>query len=209
MQPPSQDPEAKRPYHHGDLRAALIETSFEILAESGQADFSVAKVAKRLGVSSGAPYRHFRDRQELLAAVTEQASIEAVAQITDAVRAAGSDPCERMAAAAKAHAREAITRRGAIDAILTTSLRLEREGQLASVSREMRESLQQLIQEASGSDPADRDVLFEQYLATVNGYAALFEAGYFPPAQHTSDDIAARAADAVKALVTGWKSARQ
>ncbi|WP_405498411.1 hypothetical protein [Streptomyces sp. NBC_00096] len=125
------------------------------------------------------------------------------------MRAAGPDPGERMAAAAEAHTRHAITRGRAMDAVLPTALRLERDGLLAAASRNMREDLQQLLQQASGSDPAERDTQFEQYLATVRGYADLFEAGYFPPAHHTVDDVAARAAQAVNALMAGWKTARQ
>jgi AcrR family transcriptional regulator len=63
-------------YHHGELRAALIEASFDLLAESGLAAFSVAQVARRLGVSTAAPYRHFPDRDHLVAAVAAQAAAE-------------------------------------------------------------------------------------------------------------------------------------
>ena len=48
-----------RPYHHGNLRAELIEASFDLLAEHGLGDFSVAKVARAVGVSTASPYRHF------------------------------------------------------------------------------------------------------------------------------------------------------
>ncbi|MGW4569396.1 TetR/AcrR family transcriptional regulator, partial [Streptomyces sp. NPDC004561] len=51
-----------RPYHHGDLRAALVQEAMALLAADGLAGFSVAKLARRLGVSSASPYRHFPDR---------------------------------------------------------------------------------------------------------------------------------------------------
>ena len=53
-------------YHHGDLKAALVESALALIAERGVAALSVAEVARRTEVSSGAPYRHFPSRQALL-----------------------------------------------------------------------------------------------------------------------------------------------
>ena len=62
-----------RSYHHGDLRNALILAAVEIIEESGSLNFSMADAARRAGVSSAAPYRHFRDRDALLDAVIQLA----------------------------------------------------------------------------------------------------------------------------------------
>lgn len=63
-------------YHHGDLRNTLIETGIELINEEGAGGFSLRKVAARCGVSHAAPYSHFKDVQQLMAAmadhVTEQ-----------------------------------------------------------------------------------------------------------------------------------------
>ncbi|MBT2389276.1 TetR/AcrR family transcriptional regulator [Streptomyces sp. ISL-1] len=59
-------------YHHGALRQALIDGAREILAEGGHEQFSLNEVARRAGVSTAAPYRHFSGKDELLAAVAEQ-----------------------------------------------------------------------------------------------------------------------------------------
>ena len=60
---------AKRGYHHGNLRAALIEATLDLIAEAGPQGFTLAEAAKRAGVSAAAPYRHFAGREDLLAAV--------------------------------------------------------------------------------------------------------------------------------------------
>lgn len=60
-------------YHHGDLRNALILASAQLIEEEGLLDFSMVAAARRLGVSSAAPYRHFRDRNDLLNAVADLA----------------------------------------------------------------------------------------------------------------------------------------
>lgn len=54
-------------YHHGDLRAALLEAASEILSDQGVGELSLREVARRAGVSHNAPYRHFPDRDSLLA----------------------------------------------------------------------------------------------------------------------------------------------
>ena len=62
---------AKAPYHHGNLRAAMIEAAVEIVSEAGAERLSVREAARRAGVSSGAPFRHFADRSALMLAVAE------------------------------------------------------------------------------------------------------------------------------------------
>jgi len=58
-----------RPYHHGNLKQALLEAAVELIAETGPRGFTLREAARRAGVSHNAPYRHFRDRGDLLAAV--------------------------------------------------------------------------------------------------------------------------------------------
>jgi AcrR family transcriptional regulator len=65
-----------RRYHHGNLRAALIEAALSLLAEGGPAVLSLREVARRAGVSHAAPYRHFDDRAALLSALAEHAFVE-------------------------------------------------------------------------------------------------------------------------------------
>ena len=62
-----------RPYHHGDLRAALLATALDLLRARGPAGLTLRGVARAAGVSRTAPYRHFQDRRELVAAVAAAA----------------------------------------------------------------------------------------------------------------------------------------
>ena len=59
-------------YHHGNLREALIEAALDLIAQKGPAGFTFAEAARSAGVSPAAPYRHFRDRDELLASIAQQ-----------------------------------------------------------------------------------------------------------------------------------------
>jgi AcrR family transcriptional regulator len=61
-----------KPYHHGNLREVLLDTALRLIAEVGPAGFTLRELARRAGVSHNAPYRHFRDRDDLMAAVATQ-----------------------------------------------------------------------------------------------------------------------------------------
>jgi AcrR family transcriptional regulator len=57
----------RRAYHHGDLERALIDASLQVIARVGPEDFTLRDIARRVGVAPSAPYRHFPDKEALLA----------------------------------------------------------------------------------------------------------------------------------------------
>jgi AcrR family transcriptional regulator len=61
--------DSPRGYHHGNLKEALLQAAMELIAQKGPAGFTFAEAARWAGVSPAAPYRHFRDRDDLLANV--------------------------------------------------------------------------------------------------------------------------------------------
>lgn len=61
-----------KPYHHGDLRRALLDAALESIDEQGMEGLSLRGIARRAGVSHAAPYHHFSDRAALVAAVAEE-----------------------------------------------------------------------------------------------------------------------------------------
>ena len=62
----------RRGYHHGNLREALIDAALELISEKGAAGFTFADAARGAGVSPAAPYRHFRDRDALMAVIAKR-----------------------------------------------------------------------------------------------------------------------------------------
>jgi AcrR family transcriptional regulator len=66
------DRDGRRGYHHGNLREALVRAALDLIAQKGPAGFTFADAARWAGVSSAAPYRHFRDREALLADVARR-----------------------------------------------------------------------------------------------------------------------------------------
>jgi AcrR family transcriptional regulator len=84
-------PSEARSYHHGDLRRALVSSALEILSESGIAGLSLRAAARRAKVSAMAPYRHFADKEALLAAIAEYGLRQLFIRLTAAATAA-ADP---------------------------------------------------------------------------------------------------------------------
>lgn len=66
----------KANYHHGDLRNSLTQAGIKVLSEEGLDALSLRRVAREAEVSAAAPYRHFKDKQALLAAISESSFCE-------------------------------------------------------------------------------------------------------------------------------------
>jgi AcrR family transcriptional regulator len=79
----------KRGYHHGDLRETLIEATRELLIEKGADGFTLADACRRAGVTTAAPYKHFRDKSEILEEIAEAGFDELSRRSMDAVQANG------------------------------------------------------------------------------------------------------------------------
>lgn len=90
-------------YHHGNLREALIEAAMSMIAERGLAGFALAELARALGVSTSAPYKHFRDRTAVIAEVARRGFVQLAADLEAARGAAGTDPINALERCAQAH----------------------------------------------------------------------------------------------------------
>jgi len=99
----SGDGRGRDSYHHGNLREALIETALRLIAERGPAGFAFAELARAAGVSPAAPYRHFADRNALLAEV----ALRGYARFTEALERAWNggrpDPLSALEATGRAY----------------------------------------------------------------------------------------------------------
>jgi AcrR family transcriptional regulator len=78
------DKESPRGYHHGNLKEALLRAALELIAQKGPGGFTFAEAARWAGVSPAAPYRHFRDRDELLSSVALRGFIQFEAALAKA-----------------------------------------------------------------------------------------------------------------------------
>lgn len=92
-----------KPYHHGNLKQALVDAALDIIAKDGIEGISLREVSRLAGASHAAPYRHFKDKTELLAAVAEAGFVQMLAQVKQATKS--KDSLERVETVATAYLR--------------------------------------------------------------------------------------------------------
>lgn len=97
------DRKIPKPYHHGDLRHALIVAGLQLLTEGGAASLDLRKVAREVGVSHSASYYHFPDKQSFLAAINEEGFHRLAHAIQDALNTAPDTPFDHLQAITRAY----------------------------------------------------------------------------------------------------------
>lgn len=170
---------ADRPYHHGNLRAALLGEAERTLREQGIDQLSLRDLARQAGVSHAAPRRHFADRQELLDALAEAGFARLVDEIHAAIDGAGEDYQARLRAAATAYVRFA-ARDAALLELMFAARNTERPGPLREASERLFIEVGGLIslgQQAGKLPPGDPGRLCLLLVATMQGIAVLVTSG--------------------------------
>jgi AcrR family transcriptional regulator len=188
-------------YHHGDLRDALVETAIVLLGERGAAAFSMAEASRRLGVAPSAPYRHFADRDALLAAVAVRAAGLLSERLSRA--AASGSPQQRLAAAAEAYVRFADEQRALFQALAGSGLDKDRHPEIARAAQPIGALFLGAAAELAGGDQAAAARLVSAVVATAHGHAALMLDGTFGSGQEAAEAAAGQAAAAALALIAG------
>jgi AcrR family transcriptional regulator len=192
-------------YHHGDLKEALIDAAMALITERGVRSFSLAEVSRRLGVTVAAPYRHFADRDDLLAAVAVRA-VNAFAAAVDAeAREAGSAE-ERLAAMARGYVRFAAEQRPLFDMVYDSGLDKHRYPELRLAYAAVDDAFLASVQEITGSDPAQTSALETALEAAAHGYAMLLIDGTFGDGADAIRTGADQAAGTVLAIIEGRRA---
>lgn len=188
-------------YHHGDLPAALVDAAIDLIAERGVRGFSVAEASRRLGVSVAAPYRHFADRDALLAAVAVRGLQVFGAMIT--AEADGiQDPSLRLAAMARAYVLFAARERPLFETIFRAGVDKSRYPELQRAWEPV-DALLAVVGEICEGDEVAADALATALEATAHGYAVMLLED--EPATGPQEIAAAadRAAAATLAMIAG------
>lgn len=195
--------EKRASYHHGDLPAALVDAAFELIGENGVHGFSVAEAARRTGVSISAPYRHFADRDALLAACATAACEELKRSFDPALSSHGT-PADQLAAAIAAYVRFAAERRPMFEALFGAGLDKTKYPRLAEASGALLVAVaapaRKLTPDGSDEETA---VLVEALASLAQGYATMLLEGSFGEPPEAIELAAARAAAATGALLRG------
>jgi AcrR family transcriptional regulator len=191
-------------YHHGDLQAALVDAAISLIAERGVRDFSLAEASRRLGVSTAAPYRHFADRDDLLAAVAVRGLRTFAAMV--AAQAADTDPPEqRLAAMATSYVRFAAEQRPLFDTLFSAGLDKTRYPELQRAWEPI-DTLLAVVQEICAGDTTAAEALAAAMEATAHGHATLLIDGEYGEGQEAIQTAADQAAGATLALIAGRRA---
>lgn len=188
-------------YQHGNLPAALSAAIFELVAEKGIKGFSVVEAARRSGVSSAAPYRHFANRDDLLAAVAAIVYGQLVDEMRQARSNAGDGPSQ-LVAVTMSYVRFAIANRPGIDILFRGGLSHADHAELARYD-DLAYAEYRGACEAMGLIEDDAHRLVFAAAALAHGFAmleAVATAGYALPGPVALEAVA----DATRRLADGF-----
>jgi AcrR family transcriptional regulator len=158
----------KRAYHHGDLRRALLDTVLGMVAERGDAaEVTLREVARRAGVSHNAPYRHFADKEALLAAIATE-GFEMLLATLRAAREDLKDDERRFVQTAQAYLRFAHAHRGHLPVMHGPGVHKGRTPELQKAANDCFQIMKDIAYDA-----ADIDVVEARRLGTI-GWALLY-----------------------------------
>ena len=168
---------AEKQYHHGDLRNSLIQAGMEILAEEGGGALSLRKVASRAGVSHAAPYAHFTDRQDLIAAISAEGFRQLYERIKAVVEANPHDLANRLVEVAWAYVKFAMENSSLFKIMFSGILEEENKyPEFVNISHETFFQLVRLVQECQQGGllrPGPADVLALSLWSLVHGFVSL------------------------------------
>lgn len=198
-----------RPYHHGNLRKALLEAAVEVIEESGAAALRLRDLARRVGVSHAAPANHFRDRADVLLHLALEGT-ELLAAMHQAVLDRHRDcSTEALNGLGVAYVEFAVRHRAHFEVMFLRELASEPRlieagrrnfemlvGAVADVQRERGRSLHE-------TGPSDAQLVALGCWATVHGFATLHAQGLLPGVDVSAVPLLAeQAMDAMKRMAS-------
>jgi len=194
-------------YHHGDLRPALVDAAIAVISERGVRGFSMAEASRRLGVTTAAPYRHFADREELLAAVAARGLTVWAAMLAGAAEAADT-PATGLAAMAGTYVRFAARHRPLFDTLFSSGLDKSRHPELQRAWEPVDALLTSVVLEVCDGDPAAAEALADAIEASAHGYAMLLTDGEYGQGDDAVNATAEKAIASARALIAGRQALR-
>ena len=177
----SKDDRGPRGYHHGNLKEALVRAALELIAKKGPAGFTFAEAARWAGVSPAAPYRHFRDRDELLANVALRGFEQFAAVLARAWNDGRSEPFAAFERLGKAYLEFARTEPAYYSAMFEAGIPLETNADLREAGDRafavLRAATEQLVATVPAAKRPPVLMVALHIWAMSHGIAALFGRG--------------------------------
>ena len=172
---------ASTPYHHGDLKNALIKAGTEILAREGLGGLSLRRVAKQAGVSHAAPYAHFKDKQALIAAISTEGFKQLYSQIETVKKTHQAEPETLLIETAWAYVQFALNEPDRFKLMFSSVLEKEKEyPDFVEISQNNFQQLVEVVelcQRANILKDGDSDLIALSVWGTVHGFVSLLLEG--------------------------------
>jgi AcrR family transcriptional regulator len=192
-----------RAYHHGDLKSALVDAAINLIDDRGVHDFSLAEASRRLGVAASAPYAHFADRDELLAAVALHA-LQLFESELDARLRREADPTGRLVAVSGSYVRFAGKHEPLFRTLFEAPLDKQRHVEIAEAEQRIDAMFYRCIHDVVGDADAHAvEWVAAAIEATAHGYATLLLDGRFGTGRTALGRAVDGAARATAALLEG------
>ncbi|MFG2955890.1 TetR/AcrR family transcriptional regulator [Streptomyces sp. NPDC048291] len=177
LMPPS------RPYHHGDLRAALLTSAERTLREKGTAALSLRELARDVGVSHAAPGRHFKDKQALLDALALN-GFERLNQALDSADVPDAPLEARVTALARAYVTFTVDNPELLEVMYSRKHDPDVDAELATAAEHSMGCFVQLVADAQRRGEivrGDPEAVTLAAAACIHGLAVLATNGTLPP----------------------------
>jgi AcrR family transcriptional regulator len=170
-----------RGYHHGNLKEALVRAALELIAEKGPAGFTFADAARWAGVSPAAPYRHFRDREALLADVARRGFEEFSAALAKAWDNGQPDIMKAFDRLGRVYLTFAKSEPAYYSAMFEAGVPLDADAALREVSERafavLRSAAEKLVAQVSGGSRPPALMVALHIWSMTHGIASLFSRG--------------------------------
>jgi AcrR family transcriptional regulator len=192
-----------RGYHHGDLKSALVDAAIQLIDERSVRDFSLAEASRRVGVAASAPYAHFADRDELLAAVVLHA-LQLFERELGARLRREADATGRLVAISGSYVRFAGKHEPLFRTLFEAPLDKHRHVEIAEAERRIDGMFRLSIHDVVGdADARSLERVAAAIEATAHGYATLLLDGRFGTGRPALERAVNGAARATRALIDG------
>lgn len=191
-----------RSYHHGNLRSALLERAEETVREHGAQALSLRELARDIGVSHGAPRRHFPDRQALLDALAQDGFERLGRHLKEAVEEAAPDIDARLQALGRAYVGFATGQAALLELMFTSKHRPGAHDVTAAAADTMAVCLTVIAaaQQTGELAPGDTESIARTAFAILHGLAALANGGML-----ADGDLDAVVTNAIGQLMSGLR----
>jgi AcrR family transcriptional regulator len=204
-------PKAARPYHHGDLKNALLKAALVHIAKHGARTLSLREVARATGVSHASTYRHFQSKESVLATIAEQGFRMLSSSMLRAAEHYSGEPLEMLQATGVAYVEFGVAYPNHLQIMFGDAIRRRNDyPALVEASNAAYKVLLSVVREGirmHRMTSENEHVVASAAWAIVHGMAVLMAAGHLGPQPSRGSDLKSLPADVIGLLRSGLEMA--